>query len=330
MRVLSVFGTRPEAIKMAPVVTELAVRDGIESFVCVSAQHRDMLDQVLAVFEIDPEFDLDIMTHGQTLEDITTAVLRGLPPVFKELAPDRILVHGDTTTTMAASLAAFYEDIPVGHVEAGLRSGNMMAPWPEEMNRRVTDTLCDLHFAPTQSARQNLLREGIGENGITVTGNTVIDALFTARDRLAEDGGLADSVLSGLPALNPERQLILVTGHRRENFGDGFQRICGALAELGTRPDVEIVYPVHLNPNVQAPVHDILGGRLPALRRLDGPGAVDHHRFRRHTGGSPVARQAGSGHAGRHRAAGGRRCRHGASGRHRPGENRFGDRAAVG
>lgn len=261
MRVLSVFGTRPEAIKMAPVVGELAARDGIESFVCVSAQHRDMLDQVLAVFGIDPEFDLDIMTHGQTLENITTAVLRGLPPIFEEVAPDRILVHGDTTTTMAAALAAFYENIPVGHVEAGLRSGDMAAPWPEEMNRRVTDTLCDLHFAHTESARQNLLSEGIGENGITVTGNTVIDALFTARDRLAEDGGLAATVQSGLPALNPERQLILVTGHRRENFGDGFQRICGALAELGARPDVEIVYPVHLNPNVQAPVHDILGGR---------------------------------------------------------------------
>jgi UDP-N-acetylglucosamine 2-epimerase (non-hydrolysing) len=258
MKILCVFGTRPEAIKMAPVVKALTAAPGIESAVCVTAQHRDMLDQVLNLFAITPEFDLDIMRENQDLTHITSAVLTGLGEVLDEYKPDRILVHGDTTTTFAASLAAFYRKIPVGHVEAGLRTGDVMAPWPEEMNRRLTDNIADIYFAPTGSAAQNLKREGHGEDGIIITGNTVIDALLDARERLQEDNALQSDLAGQFPYLDPARKLILVTGHRRENFGQGFENICQALADLTKRDDVQIVYPVHLNPNVQEPVMRIL------------------------------------------------------------------------
>ena len=271
MRILSVFGTRPEAIKMAPVVKALEADDVFQSLVCVTGQHRDMLDQVLELFHIKPDFDLDIMADNQGLTHITTATLQGLESVLEICAPDRVLVHGDTTTTFAASLAAFYQKIPVGHVEAGLRTGDIYAPWPEEMNRRLSDVICDLHFAPTDQAKKNLLAAGAAESGIVVTGNTVIDALLQIRQSLESDEGLAQGTASGLPQLDPGKKLILVTGHRRENFGDGFESICSALATLSQREDVEIIYPVHLNPNVQEPVNRILGGnpRIKLLPPLD-------------------------------------------------------------
>lgn len=244
---------------MAPVVKALAKSEGIDSRVCVTAQHRGMLDQVLALFDIQPDVDLDIMRNNQTLTDITSAVLRGLDDVLAEFKPDRVLVHGDTTTTLAASLASFYKKIPVGHVEAGLRTGNFYAPYPEEMNRRLTDGIADMLFAPTESSRQNLLAEGVSEKNVIVTGNTVIDALLEVTDRLKSDPSLADKQKSLFPFLDDGRKLILVTGHRRENFGQGFLQICSALAKLGERKDVQIIYPVHLNPNVQAPVYEIVG-----------------------------------------------------------------------
>jgi UDP-N-acetylglucosamine 2-epimerase (non-hydrolysing) len=260
MRILSVFGTRPEAIKMAPVVKALAAQAGIESRVCVTAQHRDMLDQVLTLFAITADYDLDVMRQDQDLTHITQAVLVGLGGVLDDFMPDRVLVHGDTTTTLAASLAAFYRKIPVAHVEAGLRTGDMHAPWPEEMNRKLTDVLADLHFAPTERAARNLRSEGISEEQIRVTGNTVIDALLHAIGLLENDDTLRVAQAARFPFLESERRLILVTGHRRENFGTGFERICASLARLGARDDVQIVYPVHLNPNVKAPVHRLLGG----------------------------------------------------------------------
>jgi len=261
MKILCIFGTRPEAIKMAPVVKALAAAPGIESAVCVTAQHRDMLDQVLNLFAITPEFDLDIMRENQDLTHITSAVLTGLGDVLDGYQPDRILVHGDTTTTFAASLAAFYRKIPVGHVEAGLRTGDVMAPWPEEMNRRLSDAIADIYFAPTDSAAENLRREGHSEGGIVITGNTVIDALLDVTERLQEDKALQSNLAAQFPYLDPARKLILVTGHRRENFGQGFENICQALADLARRDDVQIVYPVHLNPNVQEPVNRILNGK---------------------------------------------------------------------
>lgn len=280
MKILSVFGTRPEAIKMAPVILALDQAPGVESRVCVTAQHRGMLDQVLALFRLVPDYDLDIMKSNQGLTHITTAVLRELAPVLEAERPDRVLVHGDTTTTFAAALAAFYQHIPVAHVEAGLRTGNISAPWPEEMNRRLADQLCDLYFAPTAQSRLNLLREGAAGERIVVTGNTVVDALFHVVRRLAEDDGLRSGLeqrfADVLPAAGDERaRLILVTGHRRENFGAGFERICLALAALARRGDVRILYPVHLNPNVRAPVGSILGG----LRRVHLIEPVDYVAF---------------------------------------------------
>jgi UDP-N-acetylglucosamine 2-epimerase (non-hydrolysing) len=263
MRVLSVFGTRPEAIKMAPVVLALAEAEGIEARVCVTAQHRDMLDQVLALFSIRPEYDLDIMRDNQDLGHITQAVLSGMTGVFDDFKPDRVLVHGDTTTSFAAALAAYYRMIPVGHVEAGLRSGDIYAPFPEEMNRKLTDAIADRLFAPTESAKANLLAEGTPGDRITVTGNTVIDALLSITQRIKDDEALRREQESLFPFLDaasdPARRLILVTGHRRENFGAGLERICAALAELAQRGDVDIVYPVHLNPNVSGPVRESLG-----------------------------------------------------------------------
>ncbi|PQJ96088.1 non-hydrolyzing UDP-N-acetylglucosamine 2-epimerase [Chromatium okenii] len=258
-RILTVFGTRPEAIKMAPVVQALAADAMFESRVCVTAQHRQMLDQVLQLFAIQPDFDLNLMQPGQDLTDITANVLLGLRGVLQEFQPDLVLVHGDTTTTCAAALAAYYQRIAVGHVEAGLRTGNIYSPWPEEMNRRLTGQLTELHFAPTAQARTNLLREGVNDDCIHVTGNTVIDALLDVVQRLRTDDALRQRLLSQFNFLDATRRLILVTGHRRENFGAGFERICEALATLAQRPDVQIVYPVHLNPNVQEPVRRLLG-----------------------------------------------------------------------
>jgi len=272
--VLSIFGTRPEAIKMAPVVKMLENRpEQFRSLVCVTAQHRQMLDQVLKLFAIRPDHDLDIMKPGQDLFDVTCNVLQGLRPVLEKEKPDIVLVHGDTTTTMAAALAAYYCRVPVGHVEAGLRTHNKFAPFPEEINRTVTGDLADLHFAPTEAARQNLLAEGVPATAVAVTGNTVIDALFMVREMMKRDGldhEIEGDILSRYPTLAPVfakpaagktgRRLILVTGHRRENFGDGFENICHALSDIAARySDVDILYPVHLNPNVQEPVKRILG-----------------------------------------------------------------------
>ena len=260
MKVLTVFGTRPEAIKMAPLVHALARDPHFEAKVCVTAQHREMLDQVLKLFSIVPEYDLNIMQPGQGLTEITCRILEGLKPVLESFKPDVVLVHGDTTTTMAASLAAFYQRIPVGHVEAGLRTGDLSSPWPEEGNRTLTGHLATYHFAPTETSRQNLLRENIADNRITITGNTVIDALFWVRDRVLSDEALRNELTQRYPFLANGKKMILVTGHRRESFGRGFEQICHALAEIAANnPDVQIVYPVHLNPNVSEPVNRILG-----------------------------------------------------------------------
>lgn len=257
--VLAVFGTRPEAIKMAPVIGRLAEAPGLRVRVCVTAQHREMLDQVLALFGIVPDVDLGIMRQGQDLTDLTAAMLRGLRDVLREERPDRVLVHGDTTTTFAASLAAFYERIPVAHVEAGLRTGDRYAPWPEEMNRHLTGVLADLHFAPTAGARDNLLAEGVAPERVHVTGNTVVDALLEVAERIRREPALRRQAEDRFGPLEPDRRLIVVTGHRRESFGAGFQRLCRALRRLAGREDVRIVYPVHLNPNVQEPVREVLG-----------------------------------------------------------------------
>lgn len=259
-KVLVIFGTRPEAIKMAPVVMSLSNCQGFETKVCVTAQHREMLDQVLDLFKINPDFDLNLMKPGQDLTDITANVLLGLREVFKAWRPDIILVHGDTTTAMASCIAAFYERIAVGHVEAGLRTGNKYSPWPEEMNRRIAGVISDLHFAPTESARANLLHEGVNEETVHVTGNTVIDALLDVVHQVKTNPSLAGELSGRFSFLNPGKKLILVTGHRRENFGAGFDGICLALREIAERGDVQIIYPVHLNPNVQEPVNRLLSG----------------------------------------------------------------------
>ncbi|MFW0768155.1 UDP-N-acetylglucosamine 2-epimerase (non-hydrolyzing) [Trabulsiella odontotermitis] len=260
MKVLTVFGTRPEAIKMAPLVHALARDPHFEAKVCVTAQHREMLDQVLSLFSIVPDYDLNIMSPGQGLTDITCRILQGLRPVLESFKPDVVLVHGDTTTTVAASLAAFYQRIPVGHVEAGLRTGDLYSPWPEEANRTLTGHLAVWHFAPTENSRQNLLRENLQDARIFVTGNTVIDALFWVRDRVLTDASLHAGLSEQYPFLDASKKMILVTGHRRESFGRGFEQICHALAEIAAQhPDVQIVYPVHLNPNVSEPVNRILG-----------------------------------------------------------------------
>ncbi|KFF64630.1 non-hydrolyzing UDP-N-acetylglucosamine 2-epimerase [Pectobacterium brasiliense] len=261
MKVLTVFGTRPEAIKMAPLVHALAQDGAFESRICVTAQHREMLDQVLRLFDITPDYDLDIMRPGQGLSEISCRILSGLEPVMAEFKPDLVLVHGDTTTTLATSLAAFYQRIPVGHVEAGLRTGNLYSPWPEEANRKLTGHLAMYHFAPTENSRQNLLREHLSDRHIFVTGNTVIDALFWVRDRILGDAALRRSLDEKYAFLDDNKKLVLVTGHRRESFGGGFERICSALADIARRhPEVQIVYPVHLNPNVSEPVNRILSG----------------------------------------------------------------------
>lgn len=270
-KVLTVFGTRPEAIKMAPVVRSLFADAAIEIKVCVTAQHRQMLDQVLDLFDIKPDFDLNLMKPGQDLTDITSNVLLGLRSVFQEWRPDWVLVHGDTTTTLASGLAAYYEKILVGHVEAGLRTGNIYSPWPEEMNRRVTGAIANLHFSPTEQAKKNLIREGVQEDSIHVTGNTVIDALLEVVDRLRNDDVLIARMQQQFNFLNSDKRLILVTGHRRENFGGGFESICSALNQIALRDDIEVIFPVHLNPNVQEPVRRILGAnpRVHLIEPLD-------------------------------------------------------------
>lgn len=264
-KILLVFGTRPEAIKMAPLVKALQKdTEHFETRVCVTAQHRQMLDQVLEVFGITPEYDLNIMAPNQDLYDITAKVLLGLRKVLKDFRPDTVLVHGDTTTSMAASLAAFYMQIPVGHVEAGLRTYNMLSPWPEEMNRQVTDRICTYYFAPTEQSRANLLQGNIDAKKIFITGNTVIDALLMAVDIISTTAGVKEKMAKELQEKGytvGDREYILVTGHRRENFGDGFLHICKAIKELAAlHPEMDIVYPVHLNPNVQKPVYELLSG----------------------------------------------------------------------
>ena len=261
LNVLTVFGTRPEAIKMAPLVQALAEHPQVNGKVCVTAQHREMLDQVLELFRIRPDFDLNLMRPGQDLTDITSQVLLGMRKVYEQWRPDIVLVHGDTTTTMAASLSAYYARIRVGHVEAGLRTHNKYAPWPEEMNRRLTGVMADLHFAPTNGARDNLLAEGVPEEQVVVTGNTVIDALLQVAGRLRNEPELQQQLAAQFAWLCPQRRMVLVTGHRRENFGAGFENICQALLQLAQREDIQIVYPVHLNPQVQAPVQRILAGQ---------------------------------------------------------------------
>ncbi|XPV69597.1 MAG: non-hydrolyzing UDP-N-acetylglucosamine 2-epimerase [Halarcobacter sp.] len=261
-KVLLVFGTRPEAIKMAPLVKAFKEENSIETKVCVTAQHREMLDQVLDMFDIKPDYDLNLMKAGQDLYDITAGVLLGLKEVLHDYKPDVVLVHGDTTTTSASSLAAFYEKIKVGHVEAGLRTGDIYSPWPEEANRQITGVLANYHFAPTSTSEKNLLKENKNKENIVVTGNTVIDALFLALDKIEKNKELKNKILDNINLqykIDENKKLILVTGHRRENFGQGFINICESLKMLAnSNPHVDIVYPVHLNPNVQKPVREIL------------------------------------------------------------------------
>ena len=272
-----VFGTRPEAIKMAPLVKEFQKRPNeFQTIVCVTGQHREMLDQVLHIFEITPDYDLNIMKQGQDLYDVTARVLLGIRDVLKEAKPDVVLVHGDTTTSTAAALAAFYQQIPVGHVEAGLRTHNIYSPWPEEMNRQLTGRLATYHFAPTPLSRQNLLSEGVQESHITVTGNTVIDALYMVVDKIKRDKAL-DAELEKLlkqsgydvNRLSAGKKLVLITGHRRENFGDGFISMCRAIKALTEKyPEVDFVYPMHLNPNVRKPIHEVFGEDLSGLGNM--------------------------------------------------------------
>ena len=276
-KVMLVFGTRPEAIKMAPLVKEFEkYPEAFETIVCVTGQHREMLDQVLQLFDIKPQYDLNIMKQGQDLYDVTARVLVGMRDVLIEAQPDVVLVHGDTTTSMAAALAAFYQQIPVGHVEAGLRTHNIYSPWPEEMNRQITGRIAEYNFAPTPLSRQNLLEEKVNEDSITVTGNTVIDALYWVVNKIKDDKSLNEELTNKLKAsgydikrLADGRKLVLITGHRRENFGDGFINMCTAIRDLTNKyPDVDFVYPMHLNPNVRKPIHEVFGEDLSDLGNM--------------------------------------------------------------
>ena len=259
-KVMVVFGTRPEAIKMAPVVKACKARGDLEVKVCVTAQHRQMLDQVMEIFGLEADFDLNVMTPNQTLGDVTCKVLKGMEGVFEQWKPDMILVQGDTTTVMAASLAAFYRKIGIGHVEAGLRTGNLYSPWPEEANRLLAGCLATQHYAPTPRSQANLLKENKDPKTVFVTGNTVIDALHEAVEIMDGDAELKERLAAQFPFLDATRRLVLVTGHRRENFGDGFVHICEAIRRIASRPDIQVVYPMHMNPNVRQPVNGILGG----------------------------------------------------------------------
>lgn len=267
MKVLSIFGTRPEAIKMAPLMRTLEQAVGIDSVVCITGQHRTMLEQVMSLFDIRADHDLDVMVPNQSLNSLCSRIFAKLDPILESEQPDRVLVHGDTSTAMVAATAAFHRRIPVGHVEAGLRTGDLTQPWPEEMNRRVIDVMSDFLFAPTISSRDNLLRENLAGR-IVVTGNTVIDALQLTAQRLEKDANLRAKLDAKFPFISPQRRVLLVTGHRRENFGDGFAHICEALAELAERPDIDIVYPVHLNPNVRGPVLQLLSN-LPRVHLIE-------------------------------------------------------------
>ncbi len=261
MKVITVFGTRPEAIKMAPVIKALEQSPYIDSRVCITAQHREMLDQVLEIFEITPDYDLNIMQQGQSLSDITSKVLKAMEAVFDKENPDIILVHGDTSTTLSASMAAYYKKIPVAHIEAGLRTDDLYAPWPEEGNRRMVAALSQLHFAPTQNACDNLVAENIPQDRIIVTGNTVIDALLSLTDKIDTNNTLNTTLKGQFEFLREDAKTVLITGHRRENFGAGFHNICQAVARLSHMfPEVDFVYPVHLNPNVSLPVRNLLSG----------------------------------------------------------------------
>jgi UDP-N-acetylglucosamine 2-epimerase (non-hydrolysing) len=269
MKILIVFGTRPEAIKMAPVIKELKSDKSFDTYVCVTGQHREMLDHVLILFDIKPDYDLDIMKQGQDLYDVTSRVLLGMRDVLKHAKPDLVLVHGDTTTAMATTLAAFYQQIPVGHVEAGLRTKNIYSPWPEEINRQITGRIATYHFCPTQLSKHNLLSEGTKEKSIVITGNTVIDALHLVIDKIKTSNSLQEEIKITLHKCGlPERiinsfnsKLVLITGHRRENFGSGFIDMCNAIKSLTEKyPQVDFVYPMHLNPNVRKPIHEIFGG----------------------------------------------------------------------
>ncbi len=277
LKVMLVFGTRPEAIKMAPLVKEFQKQeDTFQTIVCVTGQHRQMLDQVLQLFDIVPDYDLNIMKQGQDLYDVTARVLTGLRDVLQEARPDVVLVHGDTTTSTAAALAAFYQQIPVGHVEAGLRTHNIYSPWPEEMNRQLTGRIATWHFAPTALSRENLLREAVADDHIVVTGNTVIDALYWVVNKIKTDAALNDELGNLLEQagydvhrLDNGRKLVLITGHRRENFGDGFIHMCTAIRDLTQKyPDVDFVYPMHLNPNVRKPIHEVFGEDLTGLGNM--------------------------------------------------------------
>ncbi len=276
-KVMLVFGTRPEAIKMAPLVKEFQKQpERVETVVCVTGQHREMLDQVLEIFDIRPDYDLNIMKQGQDLYDVTARVLTGMRDVLKEARPDVVLVHGDTTTSTAAALAAFYQQIPVAHIEAGLRTHNIYSPWPEEMNRLITGRIATYHFSPTPLSRQNLLNEGVKDSQIHVTGNTVIDALYWVVDKIKNDRALnnkLECVLAkagySVSRLNGGKKLVLITGHRRENFGDGFIHICTAIKDLTRKyPNVDFVYPMHLNPNVREPIHEVFGEDLSGLGNM--------------------------------------------------------------
>ena len=276
-KAMLVFGTRPEAIKMAPLVKEFQKHpDKFETIVCVTGQHRQMLDQVLELFEITPDYDLNIMKQGQDLYDVTARVLTGMRDVLEEAKPDFVLIHGDTTTSTAAALAAFYKQIPVGHVEAGLRTHNIYSPWPEEMNRQITGRIAEYNFAPTPLSRQNLLQENVSEEKITVTGNTVIDALYWVVDKIKNTPALDDELKKTLKdagydvdRLKNGKKLVLITGHRRENFGDGFISMCKAIKALTEKyPDVDFVYPMHLNPNVRKPIHEVFGDNLEGLGNM--------------------------------------------------------------
>ena len=276
-KVMLVFGTRPEAIKMAPLVKEFQKHtEDFQTIVCVTGQHREMLDQVLTIFDIKPDFDLNIMKQGQDLYDVTARVLVGMRDVLKEAQPDVVLVHGDTTTSTASALAAFYQQIPVGHVEAGLRTHNIYSPWPEEMNRLITGRIATYNFSPTPLSRQNLLNEGTAEDSIAVTGNTVIDALYWVVDKIKNDAALNAELKEVLAKsgydvdrLADGKKLVLVTGHRRENFGDGFIHMCTAIKDLTEKyPDVDFVYPMHLNPNVRKPIHEVFGEDLSNLNNM--------------------------------------------------------------
>ncbi len=270
-KVLVVFGTRPEAIKMAPVVAELKLKFFGQVGVCVTAQHREMLDQALDLFEIVPEYDLNVMRPGQCLEDVTSNILISMRQVFDSFCPDMVLVHGDTTTAFAVSLAAFYKKIPVAHVEAGLRTGDIYSPWPEEINRRLVASIAIIHFAPTNQSRFNLINESIPSNSIHVTGNTVIDALFRVREMIGESQKLRNTLDKSFEFLDSKKRLILVTGHRRENFGSGFENIAAGLKQLCEREDVELIYPVHPNPEVKKSIHGLLGnkGNIHLINPLD-------------------------------------------------------------